>query len=99
MGEGITPTDLDRKCPGPGDQVAHDPLAHGRVADDAALADLLASGLELRLDQRADAAAVAKQIEGRWQDQPQGNEGNVGDGEVECAGKKFLGVGDEVTAR
>ena len=45
--------------------LVHDASVHGRISDDAACADVVASGLELRLDERDYAAAWREQ---RWHD-------------------------------
>src|SRR3954471_9368416 len=46
----------------PGGGGGADALVHRGIAHDAALADLAALGLELRLDQRDEAAAVPDQL-------------------------------------
>ena len=44
-----------------GHDLGDDALVDGGVADDAALADVVAAGLELRLDERDDVAAGREQ--------------------------------------
>src|SRR5829696_1950422 len=55
---------------------------HGLVAHHA-LADVLAAGLELRLDQRDKVSALLKEIDNRRQHQLQRDEAHVDDGEVD----------------
>ena len=56
---------------------------NGGVADDAALADATAPGLELRLDQGDEARAGGRERERRGQDRAQADEARVADDEVD----------------
>ena len=58
-----------------------------RVADHAALMDVLAASLELRLDQGNDGRAGLQQVKDRWQHQAQRDEGDVDDRDVGRSGK------------
>ena len=73
-----------------------DPEAEDGIADDAAFADFLAAGLELGLDEGDGFPAGAQEaVDGR-QDEAEGDERDVGDGEIgrfgQIAGLQMAGI-------
>ena len=87
IGDSVMPARVNPSACAAADDFVHDPLP-GRpvVADDAALADLVAPGLELRLDQRDDVAAGREQRRHDRQDRAQRDERDVDRDDAEAAG-------------
>ena len=76
--------------------LAQDRGVHGRIAHDAAAAEPVAAGFELRLHQR-DHRAVRAQIRDRARhDRAQRDERRVDDDQIEAAGKRIVGEQPEI---
>src|SRR6266545_449183 len=79
--------ELPRLACGPLLELPQDLQADGVAAHDAALADLSAAGLELRLDQRDNRRIVLQQREHWREHQAQRNEGHVDHGQIGLFGQ------------
>ena len=77
IGEGVMPCGANPIAAAAARHSGDDALVHGAIEHEPAAADLVASRLELRLDQRDDVRAGAEQRRNRRQDQPQRDERHV----------------------
>ncbi len=83
MGEAVWAAGVQAQRVGRRDDLGQDPGTHGVVADHPVLADLLAPGLELRLDQQHHVGAGTEQGRNHRENVPQRDERDVGGDDVE----------------